>query len=135
MNRRDLFGGGAALLLAVPVSVRGSDTSGDDATLLALCARFLVLETSFRHQCEAEAKAETARDKVAMLAAQAAQEAEHAEYIDTLEAIAALPALTLEGMRAKAEAVYAWFTPDQPDDGAVDRVSWSLILDLTGRVE
>ncbi|MCW3476327.1 hypothetical protein [Limobrevibacterium gyesilva] len=101
-----------------------------DAELLALSNRFLKLEARKRRLFDMECAAEERGDRTKMLLLRAKSEAGRDDYLALLDRIAEQPAHTLEGLRAKAAAVYAFYAPDPPGGSVADGVMWSLVNDL-----
>ncbi len=99
-----------------------------DAELIRLCAEFHQLEADYRRLLVAEARAEDSRSPD-LDAVRTALEAGAGLHAATMEAITELPARTREGLRAKARATMAFYTPDFPKDYPCERMVWSVMRD------
>lgn len=107
-----------------PDPLPGGARPSADAELIQLCRHFLPLEPDWRRAANRDAMSgET----------DPALEALDVQYNAAMEAITAIPARTLDGLRAKAAAVIAFYAPDPPDDYLAERMMWSLVQDAAGR--
>lgn len=96
-----------------------------DAALIGVCERFLRAEAEYRRRVDAgEVEWEDSDlDRFRM-----------DEYYPAAEAVCAMPARTLAGVRAKAEAAFAFYDPDPPDRGSLMADAlWEVLCWLAGK--
>lgn len=142
-SRRGLLAGAGSaaasigLLGATPparaVTILGGQPS-DEAPLIALCAECERLEAEHTALIWASDKFNPRYNLPGQKAAEAALHNATARQQELLGEIAAFPASTREGLRAKAQAVHAFFVGMPPEAGSIaGDALWSLVCDVAGR--
>ena len=132
MNRREMIGGTAALAIS-PVMPPAAKYARPhpDAGLIAGCDRYLVLEAEYRRLTAIEAGYHNGQ--VDHAAVRDAVTAAHDECRACVEGFEHLPAHTVDGLRAKARVVWAFYQPDPPEGGnLVDGLLWTVLCELAG---
>jgi hypothetical protein len=135
-QRRNLFGAGAAMLLLGATEAGPAKAQELDGELLAACARFLQAEAKWRRLNDLVCAAETTFGVHApeVGRAEAERDAHGLECHDAAAAVCLLPARTPEGLRAKAQAVFAFYQPDPPEARSiVGPAMWQLVCEVAGQ--
>jgi hypothetical protein len=140
-TRRDLFGGAAALLgVAGPTGMAAGSGAHPDAELVTACARFERAEAEWRRLSELESDIEDNErhldsPSAALMAAKAAFEAFcDGEYHPAMDAVLDAPdPKTPEGLRAVAQAVWAFCQPDVPGEHGMRGLMWPIVCIVAGR--
>lgn len=134
-RRAILAGTGAALAggaIAGPSALAAQ--ASPDPKFLAVAAEALRLEREYCRLCWVTDELDPRFKTPAQPAAAAAFAALQAPYEEAFERLGDLPATTPAGIRAKVEAVAAYYEGMPPDrDGAAGAALWGLVLDLTGQ--
>jgi hypothetical protein len=125
-----LFGIGGAALLLVATESGQAKPEELDGELLAACATFQ-REEAYQRQQYARVIAGEISERDADLLIEKRDEAYHA----AADVICATPARTPEGLRAKAAAVVAFFSPDAPTISIMDDAMWSVLCQVAGKPE
>jgi hypothetical protein len=133
-TRRQVFGASAAMLLMGATEAGAAKAAELDGELIALCAEVERLNTEEAGLIWADDAQNPRYKTLGQPEALAALRAASARLQDVLEQIAAMPARTPEGLRAKAQAVHAFFFGMPPEGGCpAGDALWSLVCDVAGR--
>lgn len=134
-TRRAVLAGATASFVPA-AALSGIPAASPDAQLIALCAECERLEAVYAANCwssdEQHERHDTPAQREALLVFNEAGDRQQA----VIAQIAALPAFTLDGLRAKAQAVHAYFVGAPPEGGSpCGDMLWSLVCNAAGRVE